>query len=120
MNAKFLPAFITFLGVLAGIYVTFLHPPLVLTAGPGDYADARAHCRQVANEFVKSEHRRIASAEASGTLGEIENPFDDLFPEQEYKRCMSNASVRLPELLIQLAVITLSTFALLWATRFLK
>ncbi|WP_133162054.1 hypothetical protein [Deinococcus aerius] len=107
-------AALVIVGVIAALWVTFFHPPLVLTAGPGDYADARAHCGQSAQQIV----------------GQQTGEFDDLFPEsaarqkapysQEFHRCMSNASVRTSQLLIQLAVIAVSTAALLWATRFLK
>ena len=114
MSKKLLPALITFLSVLAAIYVTFLHPPLVLTAGPGDYADARAHCLQVKKDYISK------NTDWLGNSKDATGEFDDLFVDEQYKRCMSNASVRLPELAVQLVVIILSSAALLWATRFLK
>ncbi len=120
MSAKLLPALITLVGVLAGIYVTFLHPPLVLTAGPGDYADARAHCEQVKKDYIQRESV-IPSQDANGGFFEGKpNEFVDLFAADEYKRCISNSSVRISELMLQLFVITSSTVALVWATRFLK
>lgn len=113
---KYARAVVVLIGVLSALWLTFVHPPLVLTAGPGDYADARAHCTQTKKEYIQREHTN-SSGSNSNWLN-IENPFTASLPDEEYKRCMSNASVRIPHLLLQLAVIVLSTAALLWATRF--
>ncbi|WP_394649144.1 hypothetical protein [uncultured Deinococcus sp.] len=108
---------IALLGVLAALYVTFIHPPLVLTAGPGDYADARTHCQQVRRNYVQSEGAS-SSSENKNWLDGVTNPYTELLADREYDRCMSNASTRLPELVLQLAVIAVSTLALYWAMRF--
>ncbi|QLG11900.1 hypothetical protein HLB42_14745 [Deinococcus sp. D7000] len=100
---------IALLGVLSALYITFIHPPLVLTAGLGDYANARSHCQQTKDDVYLG-IADFFSSDAEKQLAEVKS-------ESEFRRCMSNANVYISELLLQLAVIAVSTFALLWATR---
>ena len=108
---------ILLLGILAGLWVTFLHPPLILAGNSGSAVNARARCAVIGDEFRESSRLTVSTVD-EWDFGVSES--EEAEAKKRTQECLKIATVNVPNAFLQIFVIAVATWLLMNFTRIIK
>ncbi|WP_156952940.1 hypothetical protein [Deinococcus frigens] len=114
---NYIRIFLILAGNLSAIWVTFIHPPLILVGGGGSTVNARARCEVIGDDFRKSSQFTQSPVD-EWDFGVSESEEQEA---QKWTRdCLRLATVNVPNVFLQIFVIAAITWILMSFTRTIK